>query len=106
MTLFLLIYSTLEYVILVDKINRLVWDGPLIFLKVEPYSTCESCLKGKMARLPFTGKGIRVDNVLDLIYSDLDGPLNHVGRGGFAHFITFTDDYSRYGCIYLMKYKS
>ena len=27
-------------------------------------------------------------------------------RGGFSYFITFIDDYSRYGYVYLMKYKS
>ena len=27
-------------------------------------------------------------------------------RGGFEYFITFIDDYSRYGCIYLMRHKS
>ena len=27
-------------------------------------------------------------------------------RGGFLYFITFTDDLSRYGYIYLMKHKS
>ena len=27
-------------------------------------------------------------------------------RGGYEYFITFTDDYSRYGYIYLMRHKS
>ena len=27
-------------------------------------------------------------------------------RGGFLYFIAFTDDYSRFGFVYLMKYKS
>ena len=27
-------------------------------------------------------------------------------RGGFSYFITFIDDYSRYGYVYLMRYKS
>ena len=26
--------------------------------------------------------------------------------GGFSYFITFTDDFSRFGYLYLMKYKS
>ena len=26
-------------------------------------------------------------------------------RGGFIYFITFTDDFSQYGYLYLMKYK-
>ncbi|MCQ7056827.1 DDE-type integrase/transposase/recombinase, partial [Clostridioides difficile] len=27
-------------------------------------------------------------------------------RGGFEYFVTFIDDYSRYGYIYLMRHKS
>ena len=27
-------------------------------------------------------------------------------RGGYSYFITFTDDLSRYGYVYLMKHKS
>jgi predicted transcriptional regulator len=27
-------------------------------------------------------------------------------RGGFQYFVTFTDDFSRYGYIYLMRHKS
>ena len=28
------------------------------------------------------------------------------GRGGYRYLLTFTDDFSRYGYIYLMKHKS
>ena len=29
-----------------------------------------------------------------------------MARGGFSYFITITDDHSRYGYVYLLKYKS
>ena len=32
--------------------------------------------------------------------------MSSIARGGFQYFITFTDDLSRYGYVYLMKYKS
>jgi hypothetical protein len=31
--------------------------------------------------------------------------MSSVARGGFQYFITFTDDFSRYGYIYLMRHK-
>ena len=34
------------------------------------------------------------------------GPLSSTARGGFQYFITFTDDFSIYGYVYLMKHKS
>ncbi|KAL2228541.1 UNVERIFIED_CONTAM: hypothetical protein Sindi_1833800, partial [Sesamum indicum] len=33
------------------------------------------------------------------------GPLNTPAKGGYSYFITFTDDHSRYGYVYLMRYK-
>ena len=38
-----------------DRINRLKKDGILSSLSPEPYSACESYLRGKMAKLPFVG---------------------------------------------------
>jgi hypothetical protein len=32
--------------------------------------------------------------------------MSFVARGGFQYFVTFTDDFSRYGYIYLMSHKS
>ena len=33
------------------------------------------------------------------------GAISVHARGGYEYFITFTDDYSRYGYLYLMKKK-
>ncbi|KAL0427575.1 UNVERIFIED_CONTAM: hypothetical protein Slati_2932300 [Sesamum latifolium] len=46
------------------------------------------------------------NDLLDLVHTDVCGPLSIPARGGFSYFITFTDDHSRYGYIYLMRYKS
>ena len=43
---------------------------------------------------------------MGLINSDVYGPLSSTARGGYQYFITFTDDFSKYGYVYLMKYKS
>ncbi|RVX02180.1 Retrovirus-related Pol polyprotein from transposon TNT 1-94 [Vitis vinifera] len=89
-----------------DRISLLVKDGPLSSLKVEALPTCESCLEGKMTKRPFPLKGNRVNDVLELIHSDLCGPMSVQARGGFEYFVTFIDDYSRYGYIYLLRRKS
>ncbi|KAJ9550227.1 hypothetical protein OSB04_014272 [Centaurea solstitialis] len=41
-----------------------------------------------------------------LLKGDVCGPFSHVARGGSRYFITFTDDFSRYGYVYLMRHKS
>ncbi|KAK8635015.1 hypothetical protein V6N13_022893 [Hibiscus sabdariffa] len=58
-----------------------------------------------MTKAP-SGKGERASDLLGLIHSDVCGPMNTQARGGFQYFITFTDDFSRYGYIYLMRHKS
>ncbi|KAK8708616.1 hypothetical protein V6N13_059654 [Hibiscus sabdariffa] len=59
-----------------------------------------------MTKAPFSGKGERASDLLGLIHSDVCGPMNTQARGGFQYFITFTDDSSRCGYIYLMRHKS
>ena len=43
--------------------------------------------------------------LLNLIYTDICGPLNVHTRTGAMYFITFIDDFSKYGYIYLIKNK-
>ena len=89
-----------------DRIDRLVKSGPLSELKVGTLPVCESCLEGKMTKRPFTGKGLRAKEPLELIHSDVCGPMNVKARGGYEYYVTFIDDYSRYGYVYLMQRKS
>ncbi|KAJ8753578.1 hypothetical protein K2173_022819 [Erythroxylum novogranatense] len=58
-----------------------------------------STSSGKMTKLPFKGKGERATGVLDLIHSDVCGPMSIYARSGSLYFITFIDDYSRYGYL-------
>jgi C-terminal processing protease CtpA/Prc len=44
--------------------------------------------------------------LLGLIHTDIYRPMNVHVIGGYTYFITFTNDHSRYGYVYLMKYKS
>ncbi|KAL0434201.1 UNVERIFIED_CONTAM: hypothetical protein Slati_2754400 [Sesamum latifolium] len=59
-----------------------------------------------MTKKPFVGQSAIANGLLDLVHTDVCGPLNVPARGEFSYFITFTDDHSRYGYVYLMRYKS
>ncbi|KAL0325380.1 UNVERIFIED_CONTAM: Retrovirus-related Pol polyprotein from transposon TNT 1-94, partial [Sesamum radiatum] len=89
-----------------DRMKRLVDSKSLEIDNLDNLPACESCLKGKMNRKPFVGQSKLANSLLDLIHTDVCGPLNTQTRGGFSYFITFTDDHSRYGYVYLMRYKS
>ncbi|KAJ9560636.1 hypothetical protein OSB04_005796 [Centaurea solstitialis] len=43
---------------------------------------------------------------LEIIHTDVCGPFSHEARGGYRYFITFTDDFNRYGYVYLIRHKS
>ncbi|KAL0439346.1 UNVERIFIED_CONTAM: hypothetical protein Slati_2417600 [Sesamum latifolium] len=49
-----------------------------------------------MTKKPFVGQSAIANGLLDLVHTDVCGPLSIPARGGFSYFITFTDD-SRYG---------
>ena len=48
----------------------------------------------------------RASDLLEIIHTDVCGPMNIEARGGYRYFLTFTDDLSRYGYIYLKKHRS
>ena len=77
-----------------DRIKRLVRDGPLQASAIGSLPTCESCIEGKMTKRPFSDKGRRATELLELVHSDVCGPLNQQARGGYEYFVTFTNDYS------------
>jgi hypothetical protein len=47
-----------------------------------------------------------VSDLLGLVHTDVCRPMSSVARGVFWYFITFTNDFSRYGYIYLVRHKS
>ncbi|XP_047946476.1 uncharacterized protein LOC125192849 [Salvia hispanica] len=59
-----------------------------------------------MTNKPLSGKEVRANDVLELIHTDVCGPFPTQAKGGYSYFITFTDDLTRYGYVYLMKHKS
>ena len=90
----------------VKRMKKLHSDGLLESLDFESFDTCEPCLMGKMIKTLFSGMMERATDLLEIIHTDVCGPMSVSTRGGYRYFLTFTDDLSRYGYIYLMKHKS
>ena len=60
----------------------------------------------KMAKTPFSGTMEPATDLLEIIHTDVCGPMNIEARGRYHYFLILTDDLSRYEYIYLMKHKS
>nr|GEU57217.1 hypothetical protein [Tanacetum cinerariifolium] len=60
---------------------------------------------GKMARKPYTHNMERAKDLLGLIHTNVCGLFKIMSRQGANYFVTFTDNFSRYGYVYLLKHK-
>ncbi|GKB66002.1 retrotransposon protein, putative, ty1-copia subclass, partial [Tanacetum coccineum] len=87
------------------RIEKLQHFGLLKSTDEESFNKCMSCLSAKMTRKLFPHRTERATDLLGIIHTDVCGPLRHVSRQGASYFITFTDDYSHYGYVYLLKHK-
>ena len=85
--------------------ERLTKDEILDKLDFFDSDRCIDCIKGKYAKTIKKG-ATRSSGVLELIHTDICGPLSVTSVDGYNSFITFTDDYSRYGHIYPIRKRS
>lgn len=68
-------------------------------------AVCKSCCEGKQTRLPFPQSGSRASTLLEIIHTDLCGPMETPSVAGARYFVTFIDDYSRKVYVYFLKNK-
>ncbi|KAK4402464.1 Retrovirus-related Pol polyprotein from transposon TNT 1-94 [Sesamum angolense] len=68
---------------------------------------CEACLQGKQHKKPFPSRtSWRAKAVLELIHTDVCGPMRTPSHEQNRYFILFIDDYSRMTWVYFMREKS
>ncbi|RDX83545.1 hypothetical protein CR513_35524, partial [Mucuna pruriens] len=87
------------------RIQRLVSDEILEPLDLSNLEVCVECIKGKRTNIRKLGAE-RAKDVLELIHTDICGPFPTASWNGQQYFITFIDDYSRCGYLYLIHEKS
>lgn len=67
---------------------------------------CKECQLGKMTKSGFKRKTFNSENVLDLVHTDLCGPMGVQSYCGTRYFIPFVDDYTRMMHVMFLKEKS
>jgi hypothetical protein len=67
---------------------------------------CEVCLQGKMVRTPFPKRSDRTSELLELIHSDVCGPMRVQSMSKARYFIEFIDDCSRWTVVRFLRSKS
>jgi hypothetical protein len=68
---------------------------------------CDSCIISMQCRVPFPSKSsVHADEALELMHSDLCGPINPSTSGGKTMFLLMVDDMCRYMWLILLSAKS
>lgn len=67
---------------------------------------CESCIYGKQHRLPFYKNDKRATKPLELVHSDVVGPITPVSHDNKSYFVTFLDDYTHFCYVYPIASKA
>ena len=63
--------------------------------------SCKGCALGKKKSFPHSLS--KTKDVLELVHSDLCGPMSTPSIGGFLYYMIFIDDFSRKIWIYSLK---
>ena len=72
-----------------------------------PERVCEGCIFGKQHRKTFlVGKSYRAHTRLEIVHSDICGPMQTSSIGGCNYFLTFIDDYSKKTFSYFQQFKA
>ena len=66
----------------------------------EKHNHCKGCALGKNIRKPFPQSEHKSKDPLDLVHSDVCGPMSVHSFSGYSYCVTFINDYSRKTWIY------
>jgi len=97
-------FSHLNYPDLKSMISKNLVTGISIKSLSTPDPICEPCLAGNQRRI-VNKTATRHHHPLDLVYTDLHGPVPTQSPEGYRYWCVFVDDYSRHWSIYFMRTK-
>jgi hypothetical protein len=85
------------------SLQKMVTGMPVF--SVEHDSVCKGCSLGKNIKKPYHLSNRKSNGILDLIHSDLCGPMSTPSMNGCIYYIIFIDDCSCKTWIYFLKTK-
>jgi transposase InsO family protein len=72
---------------------------------IEKHGVCRGCTLGKHAKVSFPSNEHRSKVILDLVHSDVCGPMSVASITRSMYYVSFIDDFSRKTWIYFLKTK-
>ncbi len=86
------------------ELNAMV-DG-MNLKQMSLHHICETCIKGKHQKTSFPNdKTTRASQLLEIVHTNVCGPMRTTSHGEALYFLIFIDDFSRKTHVYLLKTK-
>ena len=70
------------------------------------FNFCEHCVYGKQNRVSFPSGAKRANKILELVHSDVFGPMSVPSLSKYVYYVSFIYDFSRNTWIYFLRKKS
>jgi transposase InsO family protein len=74
-------------------------------IQIQHKGVCKDCALGKNIKGSFSSSDNRSKEILDLIHSDVCGPMTVASMNGYLYYVLFIDDHSWKTWIYFLKNK-
>ena len=86
-------------------IARKVVEG-LLEIQAKHDGVCKGCAKLKNKKKTFPSSESKEKGILEIIHSDVCGPMSSNSLRRYAYYVSFIDDFSRKTWVYFMKYST
>ena len=70
------------------------------------FDLCEHCVYGKKNRVIFPSGATMIEGILQLVHSDVFGPMLVPSLGKSMYYVSVIDEFSRNTWIYFLRKKS
>uniref|UniRef100_H3H7U1 Integrase catalytic domain-containing protein n=1 Tax=Phytophthora ramorum TaxID=164328 RepID=H3H7U1_PHYRM len=90
-----------------DAIVKKSYGVGIDMTSVKQWELCDGCALGKQTRVSYMKSSPNcAKQVLEVVHSDVCGPMQTPTFGGKRYFVTFIDDKSHFCVVYLLRNKS
>ena len=64
-------------------------------MKTKHEGVCKGCAKGKNTNNTYSSNESKAKGILEIIHSDVYGPMSSSSLSGYAYYVSFINDFSR-----------
>jgi hypothetical protein len=72
-------------------------------LKIDHEGVCKGCAQGNNINNTFPKNDNKAERILELVHSNVHGPMPSTSLRGYVYYVSFIDDYSRKTWVYIFK---